>query len=399
MRALMIELTPSELFEQDTLVDLARRTAPHGVLSVYVHADTGADPGLQGAAIDLKNRLSELERNVAAEGPRERAEAVRDGIRRLAGEIERLTDPQQPGRGRALFAPLGDGEPIRLSSQMALPNRVVLDDRPFVHPLLELLDEGRPAGVVLVSQDEARMLEWRLGELRELERLEAEVTEAPHERSGPVGSPLGTRSHSPMGEQRQAREREMTRRFLEQVADTAARLAAEHGWERVLVSGGERLTEPAIGALRLPAHVTVVRDPRVLTQLDHASLSAKVTEQLHAHHEEHEARLVARARDAALGSGAGALGLSEVAGALNEGRVAHLIYDPEIRYEGGVDADGRLLAAGESSPGGASPTPDTRLTERLVERALETGARVTPVEGASRAALAEAEGIAALLRW
>ena len=395
----MIELTPNELFERDTLVDLTRRTAPHGVLSVYVHADSGTDPGLQGAAIDLKNRLSELERNVAAEGPRERVEAVRDGIRRLGPEIERLTDQQEPGRGRALFAPLGDGEAIRFSSQMPLPSRVVLDGRPFIHPLLELLDEGRPAGVLLVSQDEARLLEWRLGELRELDRLEPDVTEAPHERSGPVGSSAGDRSHSPEGEQRQARERERTRRFLDRIAGTAAALVAEHGWERVLVSGGDRLTEPAASALRLPAHVTVIRDPRVLTQLDHATLSATVTERLHAQHDEHESRLVGQAREAALGSGAGALGLSEVAGALNEGRVAHLIYDPEIRYQGGVDEDGRLLAAGESGPGGQAPAPDTRFTERLVERALETGARVTPVEGASRAALAEAEGIAALLRW
>jgi hypothetical protein len=39
------------------------------------------------------------------------------------------------------------------------------------------------------------------------------------------------------------------------------------------------------------------------------------------------------------------------------------------------------------------------LTERIVERALETGARVTPVEGAASNGLAEASGIAAVLRW
>jgi hypothetical protein len=40
-----------------------------------------------------------------------------------------------------------------------------------------------------------------------------------------------------------------------------------------------------------------------------------------------------------------------------------------------------------------------RLTERLVERALATGARVSPVEGAARGVLSEAAGIGALLRW
>jgi hypothetical protein len=39
------------------------------------------------------------------------------------------------------------------------------------------------------------------------------------------------------------------------------------------------------------------------------------------------------------------------------------------------------------------------LTERIVERCLETDARVLPVEGAAMDVLAEAGGIAALLRW
>jgi hypothetical protein len=93
----------------------------------------------------------------------------------------------------------------------------------------------------------------------------------------------------------------------------------------------------------------------------------------------------------------GALGLSQVAGALNEGRVAHLVYDPEVRYVGSVDADGALYADAEA--GSRPHTPEPRLTERLVERALATGARVSPIEGASSGALGDAGGIGALLRW
>lgn len=396
----MVELTTSELFDSDTLLALSRRTAAAGVLSVYVEADAGADPGLQGAAIDIKNRLAQLERNIAAEGPPERTRALREGIDRLAPELERLTSPQEQGRGRALFAPLGEEqEVVRFSSQMPLTNRVVLDASPFIHPLLELLDEGRPAGVLLVSQDEARLLEWRLGELRPLERIEPEVVEAPHERSGPVGSSPSSRPGTPKREQRQARERDQTRRFLDRVEADASRLAAENGWERVLVSGGERLTEPLAAALTRPAGVAVIRDARVLVRLDQASLSATVTERLHAQHDEYERRLVRDAREAALGSGTGAVGLSEVVGALNEGRVAHLVYDPEIRYQGSIGTDGRLHADDEPGAAEIEVVAEPRLTERLVERALETGARVTPVEGAAAGALAEAAGIAALLRW
>lgn len=98
------------------------------------------------------------------------------------------------------------------------------------------------------------------------------------------------------------------------------------------------------------------------------------------------------------GAGAAALGLSEVIGALNQARVAHLIYDPLIRYRGSVGHDGTLYADRETTLTYASAA-DLRLTERIVERALETGARVTPVEGAASDALTSASGIAAILRW
>jgi hypothetical protein len=136
----------------------------------------------------------------------------------------------------------------------------------------------------------------------------------------------------------------------------------------------------------------------VLIQLDQAALSETITERLRAEHSEQEERLARDIREAALGAGSGAVGLSDVVGALNEGRVAHLVYDPEVRYEGSIGADGTLRAGHERAADGPA-TPEPRLTERLVERALETGARVSPVEGAARGALAEADGIAALLRW
>jgi hypothetical protein len=42
---------------------------------------------------------------------------------------------------------------------------------------------------------------------------------------------------------------------------------------------------------------------------------------------------------------------------------------------------------------------EPRLLERIVERALHTGARITPVVGPAADELADADGIAALLRW
>ena len=391
-------MTPIEGLDDDALLALSRQTDEVGVVSIYANADPGQGPNLEGVAIDLSNRLRDLERRVADEGPPQRARSVSAGIERLALEVERLTAPGERGRGRVVFAALGRDWVARFASPLPLSNRVVLDDGPFIHPLLELVDEGLPAGVVIASPDEVRLLEWRLGEMRQLSRIEPDEVEAPHERAGQIGGGPSGRFDTPVREQRQARERDRTARFLDGVTSVAARLAGERQWERLLVSGGERWTEPIAAGLPESLRERVVTDTRVLSGLTDAALAAAVTERMHAEHVNSQRELLVQVRDAGL-SGAGALGLSEVVAALNVGRVATLVYDPEIRYVGSVGADGHLYAGEESRAGGSPATPEPRLTERLVERALETGARVRPVEGAAAGVLQDAKGIAALLRW
>lgn len=388
----------SEMLDGDSLIALTRRADEVGVISVYANADPADSPNLEGVAIDLRNRLRELEHRVAAGESRERARKVSAGLERLAPEVAQLTSAGQPGRGRMLFAALGRDWVVRLASHMPVHNRVVLDVGPFIHPLLELLDEGRPAGVVLAAPTDARLMEWRLGALRPLSRLDAEQIEAPHERSGPIGGGPSGRFGGPVREQRQARGNDLAERFALQVGAVAAQFAVERRWERILVSGGERLTKQLVASLPEQLRRLVISDVRVLAGLDRSALSTAVTERLHDAHTEHEAQLVKRLRDAGF-AGTGVFGLSEVAAALNSGRVAHLVYDPEVRYTGSTGPDGALYAGDEvavpDEPGLAEP----RMTERLVERALQTGARVSPIEGAALGALKDADGIAALLRW
>jgi hypothetical protein len=391
-------MTAADMFDTDSVVALSRRTDEVGVVSIYVNADPLDSPNLEGSAIDLRNRLRELERRVADGGPPERARRVAAALDRLAPEVASLTGRGQSGRGRMLFAALGHDWVTRLSSPMPVNNRVVLDDGPFIHPLLEILDEGLPAGVVLASPTEAQLMEWRLGELRPLSRLAAETVEAPHERSGPIGGGPSGRFGAPVREQRQARGRDLAERFALQVAAVATRLAAERRWVRVVVSGGERLTRSLVDGFPESLRHAVVSDARVLGGLDRQSLTAAVTERLHDAYTEGEAHLLGRLRDAAFG-GTAALGPSEVVAALNAGRVAHLVYDPKVRYSGSVASTGDLFAGDEVAGAAEAVAAEPRLTERLVERALETGARVSPVEGAADGVLQEAAGIAALLRW
>lgn len=387
-----------ERLDDNGVWDLSQRTDRLGVVSVYINADRGPDPNLQAVAIDLRNRFRELQRRVAEDADSDQSRAVAAALQRLWPQIENLASPTASGRSRIAFAALESDWILRLESAMPLANRVVLDHGPFIHPLLELLDEGRAAGVVVVSAEEARLFEWRAGSLQMLRRMAPEYVEASHERAGHIGGGPDGQFNTPMREQRNARERDRMQRFLGQVTGVAAELAGDRGWERILVSAGERWTEPGVASFPQALRDKVFADARVLNGLDDDALATAVTEWAHDQHAERERQLLEQVHDAA-GSGGMALGLSEVAAALNAGRVAHLVYDPKVRYLGTVGADGALYGGDEVGPDGRPGTPEPRLTERLVERALKTGARISPIDGAADGQLRDAAGIAAMLRW
>jgi hypothetical protein len=384
------ELSVSSL-DNELLLDLLEMTDDAGVLSIYV--DAGND---RAAAIDVRNRLAELERRIAGNGSPLVADALTRSLTRLEPVLERLLDPRSPGRGRALFVGLTGAEVVSFSSQLRFPNRVVLDSSPFIHPLLEAIDRGRPSGVVIAATDVAELFDWRLGELRRMGRLLSPAREPRNDRPGPVvGNTARARRNTPLREMRERGERRHRARAAETVAAEVLRLADENLWEQILVAGDERVTSAMLHALPDRIRQTVIRDPRHLAGADVTALGRIVAERFEDAHAERTTQLAGHVRDAAL-VGTGAVGLSEVAAALNEGRVDQLVYDSERRYVGAVDDGGLLYADGEG-PSGAAEEP--RLTERLVERALTTGAEVTPVPGAAGTVLAEAGGIAARLRW
>lgn len=387
------ELTASDLVSA-ALRDLIRDEDPLGVVSIYV--DMPADGADRRADIVLKNQLADLERRVDSQASPRRGEALRSAIERVMPTIERLLDRRTSGRGGAAFSPLSTSEVTFLTAPMPLSSRVVLDSRPFIQPLLELLDEGRPAGVVLVSAHAAELLDWRFGDLRSLDPVTRKFADDRGERPGPlVANSAGARPVTAARDQRSRRERDQQMRWMEQVAAEVLHLADEQDWERIVISGDERLTRPLVDALPARLRDVALLDPRHL-QSDHPALAMDIAERLRQDRAGRNVDLSRRVRAAALGAQRGALGLSEVVAALNEGRVEQVIYDSARRYTGGVGPDGSLFADGERLGLG---TEEPRLLERIVERALDTGARVTPLDGPAASRLADADGIAALLRW
>jgi hypothetical protein len=385
------------------LLEILRLRDRYGVLSAYVDADpreqASARPGWMVAA---ENALDDLRSRAKAEGDRDRWTAIQKALGRLEPELEALLDPRRPGRGRALFATIERGDVRRLSLQVPLVDRVVLDDVADVTPLLVAYDRARPAGLVVVSQSAVRVLEAALGASEELAVLDLEPDTADwREITGPAGASPGLAQHATSPRDRfERRLDEHRERLLEGAARELERLRARQRWDRLVLAGDPRLTHSLREELNLGnADVTVV--DRTLNGLTPDEIAAQLAPDLEAANGRREGTLIGRAKDAALSGNAGALGLADVLAALEDGRVEHLLFDPNRVYRGARTPDGRLVPEGVVPPDVAEDElePEPSLAAHVVERALATDAHVTPLSPAGAQGLAEHDGVAAILRW
>ncbi len=349
---------------QRLLRELSQWRPPGGVVSVYLAIEPG--DRAEGWRIELRDQLRDLDQ---------------DAAQRI---LTRFSDdtPTRGGRTHLGFVEV-DGEGRELWERLQMPierTKVVHAPTPCLTPLVRLLDEGWPVGVVVVALERVRVLEWALGEISELDGWELEITSLDwQERKAPRRDPGSTGTGaSASGRDQYAQRLEHNRdRFLKEAGQlVSARYGTRH-WRRILVVGDGDRAQLLAGGLGRQAEL-VHQIHHDLIRAGTPEIGSRVTEELSHLNRIREQELVAQLEQA-IGSDVGAaLGLEEVLGVLDQGRARHVIFDATRHWDG----DGAI------SPG-----------ELMIERALATSAAVTPVEGQAATALAQHGGAAALLRY
>jgi hypothetical protein len=384
----------------ETLNTIAQMRDPAGVLSIFVDASPerqiGDPPPFE---VSIRTALKRLVDRVHEEGPRERWVTLAERLEALEPALSSLLDTGEPGRGRALFAKLGDGAVESVALQLPLQEDVILGESAYVRPLVAALDAGFPAGVVTVSKNGVRAVDLRLGRAEELEQFA--FVDSTDRDGGALPDTMNARN---AGAQRELFERylaENRERFLHSISEKIARLAADRCWDPVILAGDSRLTQTLADALRTPNGREIKLEERQIERLSPDEIGRLIAPELDQMRLMRELQLVEKARDQALGRGTGALGLRATLGALNEARVAHLLLDDTREHRGARAPDGRLSIAGEPPLGVEKRelVEEPRLAERMIERALEIDARVSLLRGPAVEVLGEHDGVAALLRW
>jgi hypothetical protein len=360
-----------------------------GVLSLYVVID----PGDRGEAwrTAVRNGISEATRP----DPRDDHE-TRSALDATAGRVEReLLNGERSDEPRGLIGfveiSASEGEELWYASRVP-PHRTEVVRGPVaqVHQLIELLDDGAPLGVAIISSERIRLLDWRLGRAEHLHLWELEYfgedwkeRKAQRPRDPARGEAVSS-SGRDQYDQRMEANRE---RFAEQAGRLAHRESRRRGWSRAVAFGDERYLRKfseGFGNGSLIVHsngADLISEPL-------AKIERRIEEMLPQLNRARESALIERIKEAAYDEGRSSLGVQETLQALGEGRVEHLVYDASRDY-----------ADVELQPGAALGADGLPVIERMVELALSTRAEVTPVEGESAQELAQQGGVVALLRY
>lgn len=393
-------------FDRATLRTLAGMSDEIGVLSLYVTRDPHLRAEATGSTpweLRLRQQLTALRERLKQDGPRSHWKALTERLEQLRPDIDRLVDPTSSGQGAALFAGVASGEVIDVAVQVPLVDRVVLEPTAYLRPLVTAWSVAGPAGAVSVSPDELKLVDTRFGEAAPVGAI-AVLFEAEEQRMlrGPASTVPGMPHHgNSQQDLYERREGDKLVRFLRTVGPQVAEHVERRDWDYLAITGDPVLVNAVREGLppRLPAEVICLDHP--VNSLGPAKLAATVAPAVDEARSRRHRALAEQARDHALAANTGAYGLGETLGALQEGRVAHLLLAADRSWTGGSTPDGFLVPDREIPPG-VDPDdvrPEPHLAERMIELAFREGGEVTVLTEQEAAPLAEADGVAALLRW
>jgi len=301
------------------------------------------------------------------------------------------------GRGVVVFSsqPAGFWQTYPLAVPLSR-SRLEIGPKPFIRPLVHLLDIYGSYGVVLVDRQGARLFDFHMGQLVETKGFLGEEIRR-IKRGG--GSSRGGASRSGGGGGAR-RERELASQNLRDVAAATTTFFEETELKHLLIAGTDetvsqfqemlpkKLQEALVGTLPLDMNAG---DNEVLER------SLEIVQEAD---QKREARLVEVVVTAAAKGSKGVIRLDDTLGAVSEGRVQTLIVSdgfraPGYRCKSCAYITGQYLSACPFCGGEIREIPDA--VELAIQRVTEHGGEVEIIEEKEK--LDAAGGIGAVLRY
>lgn len=372
-----MEATASTLPSGLSIDELLEWRPDFGVITVCVAMDP-ADRG-EGWLTELRNELKAVVE--AGDDGHDRGRALQATAQRVLDRFEEDVLPS--GRCQVGFCEATDKRGARdiwTAAQMdGFRTSAAYGDRARLTPLLKILDEGAAVGAIAVSAERVHLYQWELGALDLIHDWEAEMFMLDwRERKAQKPANLArTQGASASGRDQFDQRLEHNRaRFLEQTGRLADEEVRKRDWRRLIAFGDPEHFRELSEGVQKGTELELAEESNVISE-ERGRVLERVNAAVAEGNRRRGLELLGRAVEGARTPGGhGALGLIDVQRALNEGRVEHLIFDAD--------------------------TEDTQLADvedEVVERALRTSAKVTPVAEAAAVRIRGHGGVAAVLRY
>jgi peptide chain release factor subunit 1 len=383
--------------EDIALLDRVREM-PDGdpILSIYVALEPSRNvehahvPELTRIVRSQRERLTDDERS----GFEDEAERCLDYMR---NEFE------PKGRTLLIFSSLPRNLWLTLQIQPELPSQAHFGSHPYLLPLLAEPTLERRA-IVMIDSANARILTTRLGSLESEQDVKDYVPRGTRQRGRKhqqTGASGGERAGGTPSFREDQSLDEWVAEHYRKVRDALHDLHETNPFERLAIAGTsentarliEMLPEPfaAILSGTFPAEPYLPAD-RVLESAEEVFRRKRSAE---------DRESIAKAFDLARSGGTGTLGWEDTLSALQQGSVMRLLLAQDARQSGERCQDGHYVGVqAQTCPVcGKQLREVTDLSDFAAHLAVKSDAAISYVEAPVSEALAEAGGIAALLRY
>ena len=358
------------------------------ILSLYVNVDQSNAANLnRGFETKVESLFRQAAENQNShEASRQRFEAECQRVRQF------LRDYVPKGKALVLFSDSKHDFWWQRDLQVELPTGLRWSQKPWVRPLLEVVEDHDRVGVVLIDKHHARIFAADAGGME----LQAEmVSDVPNKHAT-----TGTDHIMSQGQMERGHVNHV-QSHAKRVADELASVVDRLKLERIVIGGPVEATSVFSGELPKRIQQMVIGTISAPVDASHDRLIHELRSVQEKAELEDETKIVDAMITAAMKGDRGVLGLSDTLEAIQEGRVYRLVVARDFRAEGKECASCHVLVSGglEKCPfcgGRLDPAPD--LINRASHRVLDMGGKVQLVSGEAAAKLAEA-GIGALLRF
>ena len=306
--------------------------------------------------------------------------------------LQLLREYTPKGKALVIFSGAKRGVLWQRDLQVGLPTGARWSARPWLRPLLEVIEDHDSFGVVLIDKNHARIL-----------TVDATGVQPQFEASSDVPNKHATTGTDHIMSQSQM-ERDHTNHLkahAKRVAEELAVIVDRMKLSRIVIGGPveatstftselpKRLEQMIIGSIAAPVDAT---GERLLSEVREVQQKAEQQE---------EAKMVDSMITAAMKGDRAVLGLADTLVAIQEGRVYRMLIARDYRAEGAECSACNVLIADRlercSFCGGKlDPAPD--LINRASHRVIQQAGKVQIVSGEAADKLA-ATGIGAILRF